>query len=143
MKKTFLIPVLFLLCIVFPLFSSTAVATSWAYSFVVWDDYVYVVSEETITDVEKQIGRVTKYSDMEPYSGNFSNTFPKGTKYYSIKGIEPTIAIAIQTSDGHYIKADRQGEYTYQKSLTEYIYSGLSIFALVIFGVFIYSRIRR
>ena len=143
MKKTILVPVVLLLCIVFPLSSSKILATSWAYPFVIWDDHIYVVSGETITDIEKQIGRVTKYSDMEQYSGNFSNTFPKGTKYYSIKGIEPTIAIAIQTIDGHYVRADRHGEYTYRKSFTEYIYSGLSVFAIVIVGIFIYSRIRK
>ena len=142
MKKTSLVTVVLLLCIIFSLSSSKVVATSWAYPFVVWDDHIYVVSEETVLDVEKKIGKVTKYSDMEPYSGNFSNVFPKGTKYYSIKGIDTTIAIAIQTNDGHYIKAYRQGEYMYKKSFTEYIYTGLGVFAILVVGLLIYSRIR-
>ena len=143
MKKTCLVTVALLLCIVFPLSSSKVFATSWAYQFVVWDDHIYVVSEETVLDVEKKIGKVTKYSDMYSYSGNFSNVFPKGTKYYSIKGIDTTIAIAVQTSDGHYIKAYRQGEYTYQKSFTEYIYTVLGVLASLIVGLLIYFRIRR
>ena len=143
MKKTFLIAVPLLLCLVVPLFSPKVFATSWAYSFVVWNDYVYVVSDEIVLDVEKEIGKVTKYSDMEPYSGNFSNVFPKGTKYYSIKGIDTTIAIAIQTNDGHYIKAYRQGEYMYKKSFTEYIFNGLGIFAILVVGLLIYALIRK
>ena len=143
MKKTFLIAVPLLLCLVIPLFSSKVFATSWAYSFVVWNDYVYVVSEETVLNVEKEIGKVTKYSDMEPSSGNFSNVFPKGTKCYSIKGINTTIAIAVQSSDGHYIKAYRQGEYMYQKNFTEYIFIGLGVFAILVVGLLIYSQIRR
>ena len=143
MKKTNLITVALLVCIVVPLFSSKVFATDWAYSFVVWHNYIYVVSEETVLNVDKEIGKVTKYSDMETYSGNFSNVFPKGTKYYSIKGVNTTIAIAVQTNDGHYIKAYRQGEYMYQKSFTEYIFIGLGVFAIVVVGLLIYSQIRR
>ena len=143
MTRTNLVTVLLLLCIQFPLSSSTVFATSWAYPFVVWDDHIYVVSEETVIDIEKVIGKVTKYSDMEQYSGNFSNVFPKGTKYYSIKGIDTTIAIAIQTSDRHYIKAYLQGEYTYQTSFTQYIYISLGIFAILLVGIVIYSQKRK
>ncbi|QSF47812.1 hypothetical protein JRJ22_15970 [Paenibacillus tianjinensis] len=62
--------------------------------------------------VDSIIGKVTKYSDHEgTYSGNFSNHFPKGTKYYNIKGVNISEAIAIKLSDGSYIKAVYQGEY--------------------------------
>ena len=141
MKKKNLITVVLLLCVVLSFFSSKVFATSWAYPFVVWNDSVYVVSEETIDDVEKEIGKVTKYSDMEQYGGNFSNVYPKGTKYYSIKGINTSVAIAVESSDGQYIKAYLQGEYTYKKSFTEYIYNGLGVFAILIIGLLIYSRI--
>lgn len=143
MKKTNLITVALLLCIVFPFSSAKVFSTSWAYPFVVWNDSVYVVSEETVLDVEKEIGKVTKYSDMEQYSGNFSNVYPKGTKYYSIKGINTSVAIAVESSEGQYIKAYRQGEYTYKKSYTEYIYYGLGVFAIVVVGLLIYSQLRR
>ena len=44
------------------------------------------------------------------YSGNFSNTYPKGTKYYSIVGESTDEAIAVK-NNGNYIKATRDGEY--------------------------------
>ncbi|KLT17944.1 hypothetical protein AA980_11135 [Neobacillus vireti] len=90
---------------------------SWAYLFVVWDGYTYVVSEEYVTEIDKEIGHVTKYSDREgTYSGNFSNIYKKGTKYYSIKGISTDEAIAIQEKDGKYKKATREGEYAGNKN---------------------------
>jgi hypothetical protein len=90
---------------------------SWAYLFVVWDGYTYVVSDENVTEIDKEIGHVTKYSDREgTYSGNFSNIYKKGTKYYSIKGINTDEAIAIQDKDGKYKKATREGKYEGNKN---------------------------
>lgn len=64
-----------------------------------------------MSDVSKEIGEVTKYSDTEAtYSGNFSNKYEKGTKYYSIKGISTDKAIAIE-EDGKYRRANRSGKY--------------------------------
>jgi len=84
----------------------------WAYPFVVWDGYIYVISDEKVEKVDKKIGHVTKYSDREgTYSGNFSNVFKKGTKYYSIKGISTDEAIAVQDGNGKYKKATRKGKY--------------------------------
>ncbi|MGE7024500.1 hypothetical protein [Solibacillus cecembensis] len=118
-------------------------ATSWVYLFVVWDDSIYVISEETVTHVDKVIGKVTKYSDMDQYGGNFSNVYPKGTKYYSIKDVDPKIAIAVQDENGQFVKAIREGEYTYQKEYTEYIYQGLGIFAILLVGFIFFSKTRR
>lgn len=99
---------LIVLCFIFPERSQA----SWAYPFVVWNGYIYVVSDEQVEKVEKEIGHVTKYSDREgTYSGNFSNIFKKGTKYYAIKGISPDEAIAVQDGKGNYIKATRDGKY--------------------------------
>ncbi|MGM0836586.1 MAG: hypothetical protein ACQEV7_10535 [Bacillota bacterium] len=88
-------------------------ATSWAYSFVVYVGYIYVVSEESVEEevVEKEIGSVTQYSDMESLPGNFSNAFPSGTKYYSIKGVNTEDMIAVEESEGKYLKAEREGKY--------------------------------
>jgi len=116
-----------------------AMATSWAYPFVVWDDYIYVISDEYVENIAKEIGQVTKYSDMEQYEGNFSNIYPKGTKYYAIKGVGIDTAIAIDLGNGHYIKANREGEYAYQKSYIQYVYNGLGIFAILIVGFIIFS----
>jgi hypothetical protein len=90
---------------------SKTLATSWAYSFVVWQGYIYVTSDEYVTEIDREIGQVTKHSDMETYPGNFSNAYEKGTKYYSIKGIRTEDAIAIEESKGRYKKAYREGEY--------------------------------
>ncbi|MFS0864329.1 hypothetical protein [Fredinandcohnia sp. 179-A 10B2 NHS] len=87
-------------------------ATSWAYYFVVWDGYIYVISEgDYVTEIGDEIGHVTRFSDMEQYSGNFSNAYKKGTKYYSIDGVSTDQAIAVEESDGQYIKAYREVEY--------------------------------
>jgi hypothetical protein len=87
-------------------------SADWAINFVVWDGYIYKISDEYVDDISEEIGEVTKYSDMEgTYSGNFSNKYEKGTKYYSIKGIGTEIAIAIEEKDGKYRKAIRDGKY--------------------------------
>jgi hypothetical protein len=112
------INLLLLIGVLFLLFTSIlpskVLATTWAYSFVVWDGYIYVISDEYVTEVGSVIGHVTRYSDMEQFSGNFSNSYIKGTKYYSIEGISTDEAIAIEESDNRYIKAYREGEYKYK-----------------------------
>lgn len=102
--------IIFLLC-VSVLFPAKTLA-DWAYAFVVWDGYVYFLTDEIVNEVEKEIGHVTKYSNMEgTYSGNFSNVYPKGTKYFSIVGVSAKEAIAVKDETGKYIKAYRDGEY--------------------------------
>lgn len=82
----------------------------WAYAFVVYDGNVYVISEAHVDP--EQIGKVTKYSDIEgTYSGNFSNQFPKGTEYYEINGVKTKEAIAVKESEGVFIKANYNGKY--------------------------------
>lgn len=108
-KHLLSIAVLFVLFISF--YPGKTLATSWAYSFVVWDGYIYVISDEYVTEIGDEIGHVTSYSDMEQYSGNFSNAYKKGTKYFSIEGISTDQAIAVEESDGQYIKAYRETEY--------------------------------
>lgn len=86
-------------------------SADWAFEFVVWDGYIYQLSEEYVENIDEEIGEVTKYSDMEgTYSGNFSNTYEKGTKYYAIQGISTEEAIAIEDK-GKYKKAIRNGKY--------------------------------
>lgn len=99
------------------LFFPNKSSASWAYLFVVWDGFIYVITDEKVLEVDKKIGAVTKYSDMEgSYSGNFSNAYKKGTKYFSIKGVSTDVAIAVQEEDGTYIKAISDGEYAGGKS---------------------------
>jgi hypothetical protein len=93
------------------LFPNKALAV-WAYLFVVWDGYIYVISDEYVTEVEEEIGRVTMYSTHEgTYSGNFSNAYSEGTKYYSIKDVPTDEAIAVQDLDEKYKMAFRKGKY--------------------------------
>ncbi|MFE7062133.1 hypothetical protein ACFVAD_08270 [Sutcliffiella sp. NPDC057660] len=103
----------FIIMLVALSYPGKASATSWAYSFVVYEGYIYVVSEESVgeEEVEKEIGSVTQYSDMESLPGNFSNAYPVGTKYYSIKGVNTEDMIAVEESEGQYLKAERDGKY--------------------------------
>ncbi|MBM7619744.1 hypothetical protein JOC95_001596 [Bacillus tianshenii] len=106
--STFFI-IIALICTMF--FPTKSAATSWAFEFVVYDGYVYVVGEETVEDVEEEIGNVTQYSDMASLAGNFSNHYPVGTKYYSIKGVSAEEAIAVEESEGNYLRAERETKY--------------------------------
>lgn len=86
-------------------------SAEWAFKFVVWDGYIYQLSDEYVDDVDEEIGAVTKYSVMEgTYSGNFSNVYKKGTKYYAMQGISTEEAIAI-AEEGKYRKAIRHEKY--------------------------------
>ena len=86
-------------------------SADWAFGFVVWDGYIYQLSDEYVDEIDEEIGKVTKYSDTErTYSGNFSNVYEKGTKYYAMQGISTEEAIAIE-EDGKYRKAIRDGKY--------------------------------
>jgi hypothetical protein len=87
-------------------------SADWTNSFVVWDGITYLLADEYVEDISEEIGEVTKYSDMEAtYSGNFSNVYEKGTKYYSITGISTEEAIAVEEKDGRYRKVIRSVVY--------------------------------
>lgn len=102
----------FYVSLVFSTLFPTAPSAEWAYYFVVWDNYIYVTSDEVVDQIDKEIGEVTLYStDEGTYSGNFSNRYAKGTKYFSIKDVSTDVAIAIQDPDGQYYKANREGQY--------------------------------
>lgn len=92
----------------------TKVMADWAYFFVVWDGYVYVVQDQQVDENEigKEIGHVTRYSDREgSYSGNFSNAYSKGTKYYELKEVSTDESIAVEPSPGTYRLAEREHPY--------------------------------
>ncbi|WP_082625460.1 hypothetical protein [Cytobacillus dafuensis] len=92
--------------------SSENSSADWSASFVVWDGYIYHLTDEYVDEIDGEIGVVTKYSDKEgTYSGNFSNVYEKGTKYFAIKGINTEEAIAIQEEGGKYRKVIREGKY--------------------------------
>jgi hypothetical protein len=129
---------------------SKSFATSWAYPFVVWDGYIYIVNDEYVTEVDKEIGKVTRYSDMYQQSGNFSNVYEKGTKYYSIKDVSTDEAIAVEDGSGKYKKAVREKEYTFgnedspedkssDMTATLLILSAITIFLII----FVLKKIKR
>ena len=87
-------------------------SADWAFSYVVWNGYIYQLSDEYVDDLGDEISEVTKHSDTEgTYSGNFSNLYEKGTKYFAMQGISTEEAIAIEEEDGKYRKAIRDGKY--------------------------------
>ncbi|WP_209445791.1 LPXTG cell wall anchor domain-containing protein [Paenibacillus etheri] len=110
MKKIFII-ILTLITLI-PIGS---VYADWAYSFVVYSGDIYEISPDELVPsdkIDKKIGQVTRYSDHEgTYNGNFSNTYPKGTPYYSIKNIDPKEIIAIKTNEAEFVKAINKGRY--------------------------------
>jgi hypothetical protein len=112
MRKSLLLIVMLLLAGTF--MSVKTVQASWAYSFVVNDGKIYSLSEVQVEadQIDNKIGKVTSFSGKEgTYSGNFSNSYPKGTKYYAIKGVDRNEAIAVQISDESFLKANYEGEY--------------------------------
>ncbi|XID94882.1 hypothetical protein ACF3MZ_10350 [Paenibacillaceae bacterium WGS1546] len=142
MKKILL--VIFAITIFFSLQPAFA---SWAYRFVVYSGDIYKVTDEPVQpyEIEKKIGQVTRYSDIEgTYAGNFSNAFPKGTGYYSIKEASPNDVIAIKVQEGTYVKAVNQGHYDNDHLLTPsriggYLLVGI-IAAAVIYFIWRYAR---
>ena len=82
---------------------------AWVYSFVKWENENYVATEEEVKEekIGAEIGEVTSYSHQESSdtSGNFSNQYEEGTKYYEITDINPEEAIAIKIQEGKFIKA--------------------------------------
>lgn len=91
------------------IFTSSAQALSWAYSFVVWNGNVYEVIEEKVVEnvIGKSIGQVkTTPNDMTgEYYGDASNVYPIGTKYYEITNVSTDKAIAVETKKDQYQKA--------------------------------------
>ncbi|WP_404407125.1 hypothetical protein [Jeotgalibacillus malaysiensis] len=117
-------------------------ATSWAYSFVVWEGYVYQVTDEEVERIEEEIGKVTAFSDMDQLPGNFSNAYREGTKYFSIEGTDPSEAIAVEISEDLYVKAYKEHEYLVKgiNDNTGISFSGLFLTGLLAFvGVSAYQ----
>lgn len=104
MKKITLISLLLVFMI-----SSSVQALSWAINFVVWEGKVYEVKQKENIE-NSEIGKIIGEVKTEPdemsgvYYGNASNFYPIGTKYYQIKEIPTSSAIAIK-EDNQWVKA--------------------------------------
>jgi len=143
----FQISVFSALLITFTLFEGI-VSASWAYLFVVNDGKIYVITDERVepNKIGPSIGKVTKYSDTEgTYSGNFSNRYPKGTKYYEIIGVEINDAIAVKENEMLYVKATYGGEYAGGRyNWSDYLpYMLIVLIVMLPTGYFMKKRLRR
>ncbi|MDR4889746.1 hypothetical protein RGU12_19825 [Fredinandcohnia sp. QZ13] len=122
MKKTIYLTIVILLVT-----STFASALSWAYIFVVHDGKVYEVKEDMLLDqseVGKMIGKVETKADeyTGDYYGNASNYYEIGTDYFKIEDIPINEAIAVETEEGHFVKA-------------VYVHDALSSFKNVFLGM--------
>lgn len=140
MKKTTILSLLLVFMI-----SSTAQALSWAIMFVVWEGKVYEVHQEEIigdSEIGKNIGKVkTKPDDMTgKYYGDASNYYPIGTKYYKIKGIPTSNAIAVRVDD-KWIKAVyvHKAPFHIMNVITNYFF----IFSIIVITLIIMGHIFR
>jgi len=127
-------------------FPSIVYATDWAYRLVVYDGGTYEVTDEAVDEsrIGKKIGKVTRYSDMRSYGGNFSNYFPKGTAYFEITGMSISQEIAVKTGDGTYVKAVYRGPHAAKNPTGDvwfWVKLGFGAFGVVIV-VFIYKTLR-
>ncbi|MBU8878819.1 hypothetical protein BGM26_07425 [Bacillus sp. FJAT-29790] len=137
MKRITLLPLLLIFTI-----SSTVQALSWAYPFVVWKGKLYEVKQEIIikdSEIGKIVGEVkTKPNDMTGnYYGDASNYYPKGTKYYEIKGTSTSTSIAIK-EDKQWVNADyvHKAPFHIMNVISNfYFISAVIIIALIIVGV--------
>lgn len=144
MKKIMVLSLFFVLVI------CSSVQAGLQDAFVVWDGKVYEVKKEVTVEkslIGKSIGKVkTKpYWDnksrtsLETYYGNASNAFPIGTRYFEIKGISPSTAIAVKV-DNQWLKADYiyNAPYHIMNTLTNlFIIVPIVILPLILIG-FIY-----
>lgn len=111
MQKTIKIIIVAMILLSLPI---NTVNAKWAYPFVVYNKNIYIITDKKVNTelIESKLGRVTKYSSREgTYSGNFSNTYPKGTKYYKIKDTDVNEFIAVNEKDGSFTAAKYDGEY--------------------------------
>jgi len=121
LNKSFVFVLLFSLLISI---LSPSVYADWARNFVVFSGKTYEITDKIIdpNNIDKKIGKVTSNSTREgSYRGNFSNKYPKGTEYYSIKGIDSSQEIAVKASVGGYLSAIYRGEYGEKSNLGWYI----------------------
>lgn len=137
---------IFLTCLLVLAVSTTALATSWAFEFVVYENGVYEVTDEDVTVTGEKLGEVTAYSDMEQLAGNFSNHYQVGTTYYEIEGIDPGDAIAVEIAANKYKKAVYDKPYNFTEEgpvISWYMWIVVSIAVIVLVLMFIIIRRER
>ncbi|MFJ8236787.1 hypothetical protein ACIQ34_13850 [Ureibacillus sp. NPDC094379] len=126
------------------LLTTTASALSWAYAFVVYNGNVYEVTDEVVSEseVKQQIGEVNSKPDDQTgdYYGDASNFFEIGSKYYGIKGTSKKEAIAVESKEGQFIKA----EFRHKAPMKSRIpYQTMMYSALIMILIFLISYWRK
>ncbi|TVX88167.1 hypothetical protein [Paenibacillus agilis] len=81
---------------------------SWAYYVVTWNNGVYKITDEKVTEIEEEIGTINIYSTNESgeISNLFSNKYKEGTKLYKIADLDTNEHIAV-LDNGIYYRSDR------------------------------------
>lgn len=131
------------------LFLGNSAHADWAYKFVVNDGNIYIPADDQEVEpaqIGSKIGKVTRYSDHEAtYSGNFSNSYPKGTGYYKINDVDVKEAIAIKTNSDTFIRANYEGRYAgaNKLSLSKIIPYVIGVFLLALLVLFMKNNWRR
>lgn len=139
-KRSIISVMIFFICLSIPQYVA---ATSWVFPFVVWNDSIYVMTDEPVKNVGKKIGKVTSYSDMEEKGGNFSNVYQKGTAYYAIEGISTDKAIAVEHKKGQYIKANYESEYEYSGAVWDTLKIVLFALFVIVIGAMFYPMLQK
>lgn len=140
MKKQLLLTIFLL-----SLTTMSVQALSWAYTFVVWKGNVYEVQQDVqleASQIQQMIGRVTTRPDAMTgdYYGNASNEYQVGTKYFKIKDISTSEAIAVQ-ADTVWLKAEYVHEAPFH--LMNILMHPLFFFAIVLSAIIIFIYVRR
>ncbi|MDQ0062872.1 hypothetical protein [Paenibacillus harenae] len=82
-------------------------SASTPYPLVTWDSRLYRITTEEITEAEETIGEIMLMSleatNLSPV--NYSNYYEKGTKLWSIKQVDTSVAIAVEYAPGKFVKA--------------------------------------
>lgn len=90
-------------------------------------------------DIGKVIGKVKVEADdmTGEYYRDASNLFKKGTKYFEIKGIPTSTAIAVE-HDGHWVKAVYMGKAPFHPMniLTNKLFIALIVIGMIGAGVY-------
>ncbi|WP_336781369.1 hypothetical protein [Paenibacillus illinoisensis] len=83
------------------------VQSSYPYPSIKWKGRIYRVTTDEDFDVEDEIGVIDTFSSNETGEtpDNSSNRFQKGTKIWSIKGVNIEEGIAAEYGTGKYVKA--------------------------------------
>ncbi|MEK5521184.1 hypothetical protein [Heyndrickxia sp. FSL W8-0423] len=115
MKKPFYIFFPFLIMIIASCGDKETSNKDWKNSFVVWEGYNYIVSDEKVkeAEIDKKVGEIQIYLDNETNvnkNETFSNKFKKGTLLYSIKEVDQHDSLAVKTDNG-YVKINSNRKY--------------------------------